>query len=164
MKKIAVFIAVLFFGIAFTNVSAFETTENPDFSGTWTLDKEKSSGLPPGISQVMNVKQKENVVEIETIISGEQGKQTVPDKYTVNGAETEMKLPNGIRKRLSKWNAAGNGMDVTEKSVVETPQGKAEIEGVRKWTLSADGKILTIELNFKGPQGEQKSLRTFVKS
>lgn len=162
MRKI-ILLKITVFALC-AGVFAAAAFNNPDFSGEWTLDREKSSQLPPGMSQVMKVKQKDNVLEIETTISGAQGNQTVPDKYTVNGAETEMKLPNGKGKRISKWNSAGNGMEVTENSVLETPQGKMEIEGTRTWTLSADGKTLTIEIVLKGPQGERKMMRTFVKS
>ncbi len=137
-----------------------------DFSGTWKLDTVKSSGLPPGMEQTMFVTQKGDAVKIETRVKSPNGEQTVPDNYVLDGKETDFKLPNAPDakgKRTSKWNAGGNGFDVSEKAVVETPDGEATIEATRKWTLAADGKTLTIEMTVKSPNGTQESKRTFVK-
>ena len=138
-----------------------------DFSGTWKLDAAKSTGLPPGMEQTMTVVQTGDAIKIETVLKGTpQGEQKVPDSYVLDGKEHDFKPgnnPNAQGKRTSKPNAAG-GFEVVEKAEVETPDGeRVTIEATRKWTLSADGKTLTIEMKVKTPQGEQQSRRIFVR-
>jgi len=93
---------------------------------------------------------------------------TVHDGYDLSGKEVEFtaRLGNGQEakgKRLAKWNADGNGIDVREESSFDTPEGKVNITMRRKWTLSADGKTLVIELNHTGPNGPVSSKRAFNK-
>ena len=139
----------------------------PDFNGKWKLDAAKSEGLPPGMEQTMNVKQNGDEINIETTVKMPQGEQTVPDSYSVTGKEVEFtkEAPNGQKqkvKRISKWTESG--MEVVEQAQIETPDGAATVTAKRKWTLSADGKTLIIEMDVEGPQGKQTSKRTFVKS
>lgn len=139
-----------------------------DFSGAWALDKARSEGLPPGMDQTMTVAQTGDTIKLETKVITEQGEQTVPDGYTVSGAETEFAPPgpNGTKgkgKRTARWAADGSGIEVSEQVVFETPDGPVTVEMQRKWTLSDGGKTLTIELTNKGPEGTKKSRRTFVK-
>jgi hypothetical protein len=164
MKKIFLSIVVLS-AIAFSiNASAMVTTKG-NFSGIWTLDKERSSGVPPGMDQTMTVTHEGDSVKIETTLKGEQGEQVVPDSYTLDGKEKELERGTAKGKRTSKWTADGNGFEVTENVKAQTQDGgEVELQTTRKWTLATDGKTLTIEMTVKGgPQGEQQLKRTFIK-
>jgi hypothetical protein len=139
-----------------------------NFSGTWVMDKSKSQGLPPEMEQTMTVTQDGDKLSLETnLVNGDQ-KQTIKDNYTLSGTAEDF-VPRvgdsvtGKGKRTAKWNAEGNGFEVSEESKFETPDGDVNTTMKRKWLLSADGKTLTIELNFNGPNGEVNSKRTFVK-
>ncbi|MDX2044497.1 MAG: hypothetical protein SF097_25025 [Acidobacteriota bacterium] len=138
-----------------------------NFSGTWIMDKSKSEGLPPEMEQTMVVTQEGDKLTLETtLINGEQ-KQTIKDSYTLNGTAEDF-APRvggmtGKGKRTAKWSADGNGIEVSEDAKLETPDGEANTTMKRKWVLSADGKTLTIELQFNGPNGEVVSKRTFAK-
>lgn len=164
MKKTIFSIAIL--AILALNLSVSAMTK-ADFSGNWKLDSAKSSGLPSGMEQTMNIAQTGDTIKIETKVKGgPQGEQTVADTYTLNGKENDFapsNMPNAKGKRASKWNADGNGIEVIEKAEVETPEGSVTIQATRKWTLSADGKTLVIEMKIKTPQGEQDIKRTFIK-
>lgn len=164
MKKfvlsISMFCAALIFALG---VSA----QQKDFSGKWKLDEANSTGLPPGMKQEMTVLQDGNTIKIETKIITNKGEQVVPDAYSLDGKETDYdsKFPGvveGTGKRISKWTE--KGFEVVEKTDVNTPQGKATIEMKRTWEMSADGKTLVIEIEAKGPQGEQTIKRTFIKA
>lgn len=139
-----------------------------NFSGTWVLDKSKSEGLPPEMDQMMTVSLDGDKLSLETtLITGEE-KQSVKDSYTLNGTPEEFTPrvgggTTGKGKRTAKWTADGSGIEVSEDAKVETQDGDANTTMKRKWQLSADGKTLTIELNFSGPNGEVNSKRTFVK-
>jgi hypothetical protein len=139
-----------------------------NFSGTWVMDKSKSEGLPPEMEQTMVVTQEGEKLSLETtLITGEQ-RQTVQDSYTLNGVAENFtpRLGGGATgkgNRIAKWSADGNGIEINEDAKIETPDGEVGTTMKRKWALSADGKTLTIELQFNGPNGEIVSKRTFVK-
>ena len=137
-----------------------------DFSGTWQLDKNNTEGLPPGMDQIMTVVQTGDKLSLETRLITDEGEQVVADSYTLDGKETEFtpKTPGGQSgkgKRTAKWTA--DGLEVTETSTFDGPQGPVNVQMQRKWVLSADGKTLKIELIAEGPQGTQQIKRTFIK-
>ena len=135
----------------------------PDFSGTWKLDTAESTGLPPGMEQTMTVTQTGDAVKLETTVKMPQGEQTVADSYTLDGKEADFTTQNAKGKRTAKLSADGNGIEVVEKADMQTQDGTAAVEITRKWSLSSDGKTLTIEMKVKSPNGEQEFKRIFVK-
>ena len=139
-----------------------------DFSGTWILDKSKSEGLPPGMDQTMTVVQTGDKLSLETKLTTEQGEQVVADSYMLDGKEAEFtpRAPGGQSgkgKRTAKWTADGNGIEVSESSTFEGPEGSVNVQMTRIWTLSADGKTLKIDIAAEGPNGKQQVKRTFTK-
>lgn len=140
-----------------------------NFSGTWTLDKTKSEGLPTAIKeQVLTVTQSEDKLTIESKLTTEQGEQTTSDVYTLDGkpADFTQKGPGGAEgkgKRTAKWAADGNGIEVSEEINYETPNGTMAVNITRKWALSADGKTLTIDMHIASAMGSQQIKRVMVK-
>lgn len=140
-----------------------------DFSGTWTLDKTKSEGLPPQIKgQVMTVSQSGDKINIESKMTTDEGEQDVSDVYTLDGkpADFTSKGPGGLEgkgKRTAKWSADGNSIEVTEAITYDTPQGSINVDITRTWALSADGKVLTIDMNVSSAMGSQQIKRVLVK-
>jgi len=139
-----------------------------DFSGTWILDKSNSEGLPPGMDQSMTVVQTGDKLLLETKLITPEGERVVSDMYMLDGKEAEFtpKTPNGQAgkgKRTAKWSADGNGIDVSENSTFESPEGSVNVQMTRVWTLAADGKTLKIEITADGPNGKQQVKRTFTK-
>lgn len=138
------------------------------FSGTWLLDPVKSEGLPPGMNQVMTVAKTGNVMHVETKLSIGRSEKTVTDVYTLNGQETEFsaQVSSGATskgQRVAQWTADGMGIEVTERSIIDTASGFISVETTRRWTISTDGKSLTIEMTVKGPHGTQHNKRLFVR-
>ncbi|MDQ1591820.1 MAG: hypothetical protein QOG71_2447 [Pyrinomonadaceae bacterium] len=137
----------------------------PDFSGKWVMDKAKSEGLPPNMDQAMTVTQTGDKIELETKITTPNGERVIKDSYTADGKETDF-TPQGPQgamgkgKRTTKWSADGAALEVSETATLD---GAGEVSATRKWSLAADGKTLTVELNFSGEQGMQKTKRVFVK-
>ena len=144
------------------------TTAKANFAGTWALDKANSEGLPPGMDQLMTVVHTGDKLSLETKLITEQGEQVVPDSYVLDGKEVEFtpRTPGGQAgkgKRIAKWTADGNGIEVSETATFDTPEGPVNIQATRKWTLSPDGKTLKIEMTVDGPNGKQVLKRTFVR-
>lgn len=162
--------AMIFFALSANIVAA-----KADFSGTWTLDASKSEGLPPGTISTMIVTQTGDRVEVETKLKiGAGEERTVKDVFVLDGKETDFNPPliggsgNSPKikkaKRTSKWTASENGFDSAEETIVNAPDGGEDtIKAERHWSLSADGKTLTIEAIVQNPNGSSKIKRVFVK-
>ena len=139
-----------------------------NFAGTWILDAKRSQGVPDGVEMTMTVKQDGDRLAIETNITTPEGQQAIPDLYVLDGKETDYKPPvigsgTGKGKRTAKWNADKSGIESTESATITGPEGEAAITAKRKWTLSADGKTLTVDVTMNTPNGEQVSKRVFTK-
>jgi hypothetical protein len=166
VKRNFMLLSVALLVCAFGLVTAFAKA---NFSGTWTLDKSKSEGLPAAIKdQVLTVKQDGDKLTIDSKLTTEQGEQTNTDTYTLDGKPADFtgKGPGGLEgkgKRTAKWSADGNGIEVTEDVVFDTPQGEVTVNYVRKWSLAADGKSLTIDMDVTSPMGTQHIKRVLVK-
>jgi hypothetical protein len=149
-------------------LSSILASAKVDFSGTWTLDKSNSEGLPPGMDQLMTVSQTDDKLSLETKLIMEQGEQVVADSYMLNGNEVDFtpKTPDGTSgkgKRTAKWGADGSSFEVNEKATFDTPEGAVTLQTTRKWALSPDGKTLKIDMTVEGPNGKQQLKRTFIK-
>ena len=169
MKRITTAGAAVVAALALTT-GLVVASAKADFSGTWTLDMAKSEGLPPDVkSQTVIVKQTGDRVEAETKTTREGGEEVTPAVYTLDGKEADFvqKGPNGMEgkgKRTSNWTADGNGFDVKETAVFDTPGGAVEMKATRKWALAADGKTLTIDMNLESPMGTRVIKRVFTKN
>ena len=107
-------------------------------------------------------------LSLETKLITEQGEEVIADSYMLDGKEAEFtpKAPGGVTgkgKRTAKWSADGNGIEVSETSTFDGPEGPVNVQMTRRWTLSADGKTLKIDLAAEGPNGKQEVKRTFTK-
>ena len=159
--------------LAMFALSAGMVAAKANFSGVWTLDGSKSEGLPPGMTQTMNVTQNGDRLEVEITLKAEQGEaRTVKDAFVLDGKETDFTPPlvGGTdttvkkAKRTSKWTKDEKGFESTEEAVLTAPDGgENTIKAKRQWSLSSDGKTLTIEVSMQNPNGDSKSKRVFVK-
>jgi len=142
-------------------------TAKADFNGSWTMDKSRTEGLPPDVEQTMTIKQTGDTLDVVTKVTDDQGDQTVPVTYVLDGKEVEYKTTRqgleGKGKRSAKWATDGNGFEVTEEETLDGPMGAVTLQFARKWTLQEDGKTLVIVMDIKGPNGSQTIKRTFVK-
>jgi hypothetical protein len=151
MKRAAVFI--IFITLVFS-VSAF-ALGNPDFSGTWTLDVGKSDmgHMRPGAltARMKNVtlviKQTPSVLATTRKV-GERP-ETVTDK--LDGSESVNKSPIGKDiKSISRW----VGSTLVTNSIMSIGAGTVQTTFVR--SLSADGRVMTIDTTTKTPNGVRK--------
>jgi hypothetical protein len=168
------FVAVFASSLLLASV-AVGAAAKANFSGTWVMDAARSEGLPPGVEQTLTVTQEGDRVEIELKVKNPQGEQKIKDGYTLDGSEVEFAPPPAVRtftgdmptigkgRRTTKWTADGGGFVITELVDVKTLEGPDTMKAVRTWTLSADGKTLTVEQRAQTPNGLSMSKRVFVK-
>ncbi len=166
MKRTILVGSIVAMVLALSLVAAYAKA---NFSGTWMLDKSHSEGLPPDLKdQTLTVVQTDDKISIDITIVRDGGETKQSDTYILSGKEVEFKPQaimgiEGKGKRTAQWAADGNSIDVKEEDIYEAPQGPVAVKITRKWTLSADGKVLVIDLNIDSPQGAMQMKRAFTK-
>jgi hypothetical protein len=141
MKKC--FIGVAAFAMTFLATQSQAAT---NFSGVWKLNLAKSEFGPAPQPEIMTrtINHNDPVLQISSYQKGAAGEATMELKYTTDGKPAENKGSKGT----AKWN--GNKLVVDS---VRDFQG-AEIKLHDVWTLSGDGKMLTVNSHASVPQGE----------
>ena len=135
MKKLAVLLVVMSLavcGLAYAQAK-------PDFSGKWApkVDANAPQGGGGGMRMgggPMAVKQAGNELAVEQTM----GDQTMSSVYKLDGTESVNKTMRGESKSTAKF----DGAKLVIKTNSEGPNGP--METTQTWTLSADGKELTI--------------------
>lgn len=159
---VAVALVALSLGVAAAAAKA-------DLSGKWVMDRAKSEGVAEGVEYSLDIKQTGDRIEVETTVKGPRGERVVKDTFIADGKEVDFTPPapqpgvTGKGKRTAKWAADNTGLDVSETATLDGPQGSVEIAATRKMSLAADGKTLTIEMNFSSEMGTQKTKRVFIR-
>jgi hypothetical protein len=124
--------------------------DKPDFSGSWKLNASKSDFGPMPAPDKLDrtIKQAEGKLTFTTVRAGQEGEMTTETTYTTDGKESVNKVRDMEVKSVAAWD--GDKLIVKSKREV---QGM-EISLVETWTLSKDGKVLTIVNNASTPQGD----------
>jgi hypothetical protein len=143
MKKC--FIVIAAFAMTFLAGQARAAT---DLSGTWKLNLAKSDygPAPPPEFMTRTIKHTDPVLHISTHQKGAQGEATTELNYTTDGKPVENAKPPS--KGSAKWDG--------DKLVIDSVrdfQG-SELKFHEVYSLSADGKVLTINNHAALPQGE----------
>lgn len=152
------------FGFVFFDFAA----DQPNFSGTWTLDKDKSFSNPAGLEQTMTVTHDGEVI---TLVGKQKttraGEVELNESYTLDGKQgefTPLNPPNAKGKRKASWLPNHKGILVEDEIVSTSPEGQEATQHIaRKWWLSPDGNTLTIDYYFDGPRGSFEGKRVFVR-
>ncbi len=137
------FIIVAAFAMTFLAAQSQAAT---NFSGEWKLNTAKSDYGPIPAPELMtrSIKHDDPVIQVSTHQKGAQGETTTDLKYTTDGKPAENKGSKGT----AKWDA-----DKLVVDSVRDAQG-AELKFHEVWSLSADGKTMTINNHIVAPQGE----------
>ena len=160
----------LLMAAAILSLSAFAlAATKPNFSGTWTMDRARSFGLPPDMNQTLTITHKDNQIELETKLIQPNNERSVKDTYTLDGKEydfsppTPPNQPPAKGKRTAIWLPNDKGIQVTEVTTAETPKGPVTTQIVRKWTISGQGELV-IDMYIDNPNGSYEAKRIFIKS
>ena len=160
----------LLMAAAILSLSAFAlAATKPNFSGTWTMDRARSFGLPPDMNQTLTITHKDTQIELETKLIQPNNERSVKDTYTLDGKEydfsppTPPNQPPAKGKRTAIWLPNDKGIQVTEVTTAETPKGPVTTQIVRKWTISGQGELV-IDMYIDNPNGSYEAKRIFIKS
>jgi hypothetical protein len=122
----------------------------PNLTGEWKLNVAKSNYGPIPAPQLMirKVNHAEPALGITTTQKGAQGEVTTQLSYTTDGKPTVNKVAGGEAKGTAQWQGDKLVIDST-REFQGNPMRSKEV-----WSLSADGKVLTIATHLGLPQGE----------
>lgn len=149
------------------SVLVFAATK-PNFSGTWTMDRARSFGLPGNMNQTLTITHKEDQIELETKLIQPDNERVVKDTIVLDGKEHEFtpvvppNQPPAKGKRTAVWLPGDKGIQVTEVTTAETPKGPVTTQSVRKWTLTAEGELV-IDIYVDNPNISYEAKRIFKK-
>ena len=128
----------------------------PNLSGNWILNLAKSQygQFPAPEVMVRQIQHQDPALSMSTYQKGAQGEVTTELKYSTDGKPSV----NGENKGSAHWE--------NDKLVIDAGrdyQG-TQLTQREEWTLSADGKTLTIATRVKLPNGEFDVKQVFEKA
>ncbi len=131
-------------------LAALPALAKPNFTGDWKMNPSKSSfgEMPAPSSMTSKISHSDPKLETSSKSSSDQGDLEFNAKYTTDGQECTNEIMGSPVKSTVKWdgdallinsklNFGGNDMTISD-----------------RWTLSEDGKTLTIARTFKSDMGE----------
>ncbi len=138
-----IFLALLL--STFATINTIAQTKQPNLSGTWKMNAEKSKFEQGGPSEItIKIDHKDaSLTEALMLVTGG-GDRTVEAKYTTDGKESTQDVMGATAQTSAKWD--GDALLIDWK-----------IEGAsfsRKISLSADGKTMTMIVKQSSPDGQ----------
>lgn len=183
MKLKIILLATFSLVLTVSAISA-QQTKIKNFSGNWTLDtaKSKLSAKLPVESMTKTVLQTGKDIKIETKTtfppsetagvnnrrgSNMGGSSVIQTAYvyTLDGKETEFKTADGIDNAILKAQIEKNGqVKFSQTRRLNTQSGETTLKTVEVWTLSADGKTLTVKRDADSMSGDFMSQKVVTDS
>mgnify|MGYP001238881512 CR=1 FL=1 len=173
---------VVFLTAAFCllSLAAFAQEKPADYSGTWNLDISKSK--LDERSRIESMKLTVTQTEKDITVVPETKRQAPPDggmgrggraglggdstlTYSLDGKETKTELASamGTVPVTLKATSAGGKLTLTSTRTFNTQMGEMTMTTKEVWSLSADGKTLTVEREQQTPRGTNAATHVFTK-
>jgi hypothetical protein len=136
--------------LTLTALAAALAAAPPNFSGAWKANIAKSDfgPMPAPTSASSKIDHKDPSLKVVATQVGAEGERTFELNYSTDGAETTNQIGPLTFKSKAKWEGAA--LLVVSKATTDD----GDITITDKWTLSEDGKTLTVIRTFSGPRGE----------
>ena len=141
-------------------------TDKSDFSGTWTLDESKTDfGEGPHFAaHQLVVSQNENELTVERSSTGRNGREfKFTSDYKLDGQQHDLEMGNRTAKVTAAWMNSGKEVQIDTKMKFERNGETIEFNSIENWSLSEDGKTLTINLKTKSSRGESQQKLVYTK-
>ncbi|HZT57711.1 MAG TPA: hypothetical protein VFA21_03700 [Pyrinomonadaceae bacterium] len=162
-----------------------------NFAGTWALDKSKSKDLPPQMSNLdsltLTVTQDAQQITVDSKAAmaasasegsagggeggvgrgrgrGMGGGFAPSATYKLDGTETTAEGPRGGTSTLkAEWKDGGKTLVLHRVSKLSFQGNDVTLTTTEEWSLSSDGKTLTVKRTSESPRGTQSSTLVFNK-
>ena len=140
-----------------------------NFSGDWTLSKEKSkiaTGQMRIVYSQIKVTQTPNDITVVRTGEGQGGQEfTMEEKITLDGKESENSFFDGMVKKKStaKWSTDEKVMTLTSAITVNRDGNEMKINVTEVWDLTQTPNALTVNLTSSSSNGETKDTYVYEK-
>ena len=136
--------------ITLLSVGTLFAQSKPNFSGEWKMVPGKSDFgmMPAPTAGTQKIAHNDPELKVVTTDTGDQGTFTTENAYTTDGKECVNKGRIGDVRSTLKWD--GNALIIDSKVDF---QGNA-VAITNRWTLSDDGKTLTMNVHFASGMGD----------
>jgi len=141
-------------------LAALPALAKPDFTGDWKLNTSKSTfgDFPGPDSMTIKIAHAEPKLSTVSKQSGQMGEFEMKSDYTTDGKEcTNKGFQDAPIKSTVKWD--GDTLAIDSKGQF----GDADFTMTQKWTLSDDGKTLTVAQHIASAMGELDQKLIFEK-
>ena len=137
----------------------------PDYGGAWTLDKARSTGLPPFYAQVRSHRLSVAQGDAQLVVDVEiQGAAAEPERfrfeYALDGTETatttRIRTPDGmvdVPTRLRAAHGADGRLHITITRELSLGGRTMTATGTEAWELGPDGRTLVVHRVEQMPGG-----------
>lgn len=150
----------------------------PQFTGTWVLDRAQSQlpshgphghgtadrqGSPPEVKLI--VEQQGNLLKATRAIANGPRERSMSETFAVDGSERTEQTPRGGTS-VTKATLGGDRLVVNKthtRPAREQGQPARTFSRESVWTLSPDGRTLTIDTTMQSPRGERTMKTVFVR-
>lgn len=170
------------FGLAVLAASA----ASANFAGTWNLDKAKSQGLSQGMmsaeSVTWTITQDDKQISIDSKVvagqpaagatpapagpgggGGRGGAPMGPRAFNLDGKEVSAEVPGGSNTTKATWATDAKTLELSAVRTGSRDGTEFKFTTTEKLSLSADGKVLTVNRHSESPRGPQDSTMVFNK-
>ena len=140
-------------------LAAIAAAAKPNFTGDWKLNTSKSDfgPMPAPSSMTQKIVHDDPNLQVHSRSSSDMGDLEFDAKYTTDGKESTNTFLDNPSTTVVKWD--GDALTFHMKGKF----GDTEFTMKGKWTLSEDGKVLTMERHFSGSFGEGDQKLVFEK-
>jgi Tol biopolymer transport system component len=164
-------VSIILVMVLVTPVITSAQTGKVNFSGTWTLNTEKSTqpqggpgggrGMRMGGNFVATQEGNElTVVRSRTDQSGQPVTTTL--KYTLDGKESINTTPRGESKSIAKWSSDGKSLTIETSRTMDMNGDTRTMKSTEVWMLT-DAKTLSVTTTRQGMNGEVKNNMVYDK-
>ena len=166
MKTKIQLITLLIFGVfLFSSTGLF--AQRADFSGIWNLNDNKSDLSDSQFRGAYKITatQDANSLTLVRLSKGRNDEdRTTTEKYALDGSESQNTVfMNNVRKSKASWSSDGKVLTINSVMSFERDGEKREFNSSEAFSLSLDGKNLTIVSTFNMRNGEFKQTRVYDK-
>lgn len=141
--------------------------DRTNLSGEWKLNEGKSDLGPMQqfATRVIKINQTNDSITIaQTSPSFNGGDRTLSETWTYDGKETATTLfGSSTKKSTAKWSDDGKSLAFNYVLNLDFGGQAIEIKGTETWSLSDDGKTLTIQNNSTSSQGDMSTKAVYDK-
>ncbi len=139
-----------------------------DFSGTWTMNADKSDAPGQGGGMRMGggnfvSKQEANLLTVDRTRTNQNGEaMTTTSKYTLDGKESVNSTGRGNSKSVATWSADGKTLNIKTAMTIDMNGETRTINTAEVWTLT-DPKTLSVKTSRTTPDGDRTTNAVYDK-